>query len=359
MKNALKQAMIFMALFFFVGSVSEAGLVSYLNSRGMKSSKSARVVLAKKYGVRGYNFSASKNTELLRKLQVKKAEKADPVVAKDVFAITDEDFEANAHVTPKEVKRVQEGLKTLNGFGADQIAVTSVLDFFTLAAYFAWQKDTFWLFDYRGTPRVIAPPQIAKIEKQAEKKKEAITFEAGKVLRKKKTDATVFGYKDRQDSGWGSPLLNPNGDHCGIKNNQADAEGVALPVKLVASIFGIKPIGYTRCGKAKWDWKDFSAVRTSGIMVKNLRTGKCTKAPVPITDHGPGSKQQANGVEIDLCYRTNLEIGGDGRDPVEYTLIANVFPERSGLDRVERVKTKKKLSRAPKRPEAYKIAALR
>lgn len=45
------------------------GLVDWMNSKGMDSSKSNRKTLASQYGISGYDFSAKKNTELLNALQ--------------------------------------------------------------------------------------------------------------------------------------------------------------------------------------------------------------------------------------------------------------------------------------------------
>jgi hypothetical protein len=56
-------------------------IVNYLASQGKDYSKAARQKLAKETGIKDYDFSAAKNTELLNKLQTAKAQPA-PVVAK-------------------------------------------------------------------------------------------------------------------------------------------------------------------------------------------------------------------------------------------------------------------------------------
>jgi hypothetical protein len=56
-------------------------IVNYLASQGKDYSKAARQKLAEETGIKDYDFSAAKNTELLNKLQTAKAQPA-PVVAK-------------------------------------------------------------------------------------------------------------------------------------------------------------------------------------------------------------------------------------------------------------------------------------
>lgn len=52
-----------------LSSVKETSIIDYLNSKGISSSKENRAKLAKEFGVENYDYSAAKNTELLRKMR--------------------------------------------------------------------------------------------------------------------------------------------------------------------------------------------------------------------------------------------------------------------------------------------------
>ncbi len=52
-----------------VDTSKTTSIITYLNAKGIDSSKANRAVLAKKYGVSGYNYSGKKNLELLNKMR--------------------------------------------------------------------------------------------------------------------------------------------------------------------------------------------------------------------------------------------------------------------------------------------------
>jgi hypothetical protein len=139
--------------------------------------------------------------------------------------------------------------------------------------------------------------------------------------------ATHFGYKDSEDNGMGSPVLNPNltygpvrqsngtykNEPLGIITNDLYIQGVALPQSVVRSVLGITGNSYSA----------YAPARKAGVLVQN-RSGK--QIIVPIVDFGPGSGPQSRGVVIDETEYVSRYLGGDGYR--QYSIIPNYYPDR-------------------------------
>jgi peptidoglycan hydrolase-like protein with peptidoglycan-binding domain len=244
-------------------------------------------------------------------------------------------IEKNQGVSTENVREAQKALRVL---GQRNVPINGLLERNTISAIQEIRNGWGPLAPRKGEINQDVLERIVKQGKEKEKterKAKAYTprsahVSTGKVLREKKTKATVFGNvkgkKDRQDSGRGTPLLNPAGPRSGLNTNYASCVGAALPIEIIAKEWDIEPIRYVR-GKAIWSWEDFRGPRMAGLQLQHPVTGRWLD-PVPLKDVGPGKGPQSRGVEVDLCAGTNRAIGGDGLTEVRYRLIANVFPER-------------------------------
>jgi 3D (Asp-Asp-Asp) domain-containing protein len=144
-----------------------AGLVPYLESRGMDSSKAARLQLAKVHHINNYDFSSEKNNALLAALKAPVS--AQPTTAVAAVAVAKKPVE-NLQPAPKAqaatgsvaTVQLQHNLQTL-GYKVD---ATGSLDKATIVAYIAWQHSGF----FRGAKGVITPANVQKIQKLTDEK---------------------------------------------------------------------------------------------------------------------------------------------------------------------------------------------
>lgn len=236
------------------------------------------------------------------------------------------DRTASSDMSKTQIIRLQIGLE---GLGFPSLR-TGTLDLVTMKSYTTWQAASWWpVIDYRGRKGVVTERQIVKIERQVDKTKADAPSFCKKILLQVSCIATVFGYKDKDDNGKGSPLLHPSGPKYCINTNDAHRKGVALPERVITKLWKIKPARYTKKGNPVYRWEDWSGVRSAGVYVFSNKTNDW-HGPYTIDDVGPGNGPQKKGVGIDLCNGAKNEIRGSGWDKVQYRVVSNVFPERAG-----------------------------
>lgn len=286
----------------------------------------------KAYGLRITGMADSATKRSIFAIETKSLSPAARTVVKDVAKKIEVSKEINKDFPSQTILRLQGNLITL-GYSLKQ---TGKFDGPTKDALLQYQNGG-W---FRGKKGTLTSDLIIKIGKEAEEKTKKNPKQASvsaiaksKIIRERTTKATVFGYKDKNDSGRGTPLMNPAGArYGGLNTNYRSCVGASLPIEILAAHWGIKPLGY-RKGKPYWSWYDFAGPRMAGLQIYSYVT-KRWHDPVPLKDVGPGKGPQARGVGLDVCAGTNREIGGNGMTRVKYRLIANVFPERSGLQRI-------------------------
>jgi hypothetical protein len=107
--------------------------------------------------------------------------------------------------------------------------------------------------------------------------------------------ATTFGYQDPQDGGTGA---------WGDNTNNADVVGVSLPRDVLRAHFGHE-----------------DAAHGAQVEVVNPATG--AKLLAPIVDKGPSAEvERRDGNVIDLTHKANELLGGDGKTPMQWRILA-------------------------------------
>lgn len=242
-------------------------------------------------------------------------------------------------ITTSQCERLFKGLRELGYRNADSSSPLRMEHL--LYAYVTWQRQGSGTT--RGTYGIVTEREIRMIEEHVKSQKTARisvpprtspiapSLHQKRVVFQTSCLATKFGYNDEHDSGVGSPLLNPQGWKTGVSTNYATHRGVAVPMNTVLTLWGIKPFRYTARGEPRYRWIDFAGVRAAGVLVFSHKTNTW-HGPYPITDFGPGIECQKVNVRLDLGNGANMDIRGDGMEPVKYKIVAGVFPERAGTN---------------------------